>query len=411
MNKNFTYYFLEDNLINSIRFSYKGDSVILTIYFYYFSLYYKPILKKLKHKNFIIYNWYDEHEKELHKDDDPYEWHTHIQIDIKDLELFLKELLKKNNNFDLKNIINYLNNPSDKYKNIEYKGSKSNKHLQKHKDNIEREDNQYKIFKREIHEKTFLRLSFYLLRFNKFKFKLSSKLLSQLTKIDTLQNKNELKCILEMFEKINGQKIYVDIDLNIKKNKKTYTKDNKIIIHGKEEWQKRLIHELIIFCGFNIYDINYTIGRSTLNLNKSYTEFLSLILVSYYRYYNYNYDKNLTLEEYLTYRLNLELSWSMFQSSKILRNNNVKKYSNVTKTKLKNILLECYLAKSYFLFYTKFQNCINFENKDKCSIKVDLMNKKFKDSMDFIYSKVKIIVTEQNSKSGLMTTKKLSVFK
>ena len=53
--KDFTYYFVEDILINTIRVVYKKSYTVLTVYYPYQSLEFKKLLKKYNYENSLIY--------------------------------------------------------------------------------------------------------------------------------------------------------------------------------------------------------------------------------------------------------------------------------------------------------------------------------------------------------------------
>lgn len=414
--KNFTYFFLDKSLVNSIRFVYKKDIVVITIYYAYRSIIFRPILEKFNYENALIFEWYEEHEKEFHKEDTPYDWHVHISVKKEDIELFLKEIFKVNKlpDKDLKNIITFLNHPEKQIKNIQYKGSENNQDLEDFKKKLKKERFQYNVFQKEIFEEHYMRLSFFLLRFKTIQFKLNDKLLDNLKSIGPLNHsKKSQDQIIEMFEKIKKTKLEFDIDINPDKKKKTLTKGKNIIIYGKEEWEKRLIQELIIACDLDYYSLEYKLKDMELNLNNAYVEFLALILLAYQRFYSYGYYKKMNLKNYLINRLELELSWSIFQSSKILREEGIKNYSDIMKQKLKHpLLLECHLMKAYFLYYARFQSCIKFESKvsKDCLLKVNLLDPGFKKAIDLAYEKIKLVYNELDKKTGLMSSHKLSLF-
>ena len=79
--KDFTYYFLNDILINTIRIIYRKDYTVLTVYYPYKSLNFTSLLKKYKYENALIKERYKEHSMDLHRDDkNPYEWHFHLMM-------------------------------------------------------------------------------------------------------------------------------------------------------------------------------------------------------------------------------------------------------------------------------------------------------------------------------------------
>jgi len=65
--KDFTYYFMEDMLIDTIRIIYRKEYAVLTVYYPYHSLKFQNLLKKYKYQNSLIYERYKEHSTDLHK--------------------------------------------------------------------------------------------------------------------------------------------------------------------------------------------------------------------------------------------------------------------------------------------------------------------------------------------------------
>ena len=96
-NKDFTYYLYEADYLSAVRVVYKVSYTVLTVYYSYRTLLFKPLLKKYKYEESLIKHWYREHSKDLHKDDDnPYEWHFHLMLKKEDLIPFLKDLFELN---------------------------------------------------------------------------------------------------------------------------------------------------------------------------------------------------------------------------------------------------------------------------------------------------------------------------
>ena len=373
----FTYHFLDKSVIHSIRFNFKKTYLILTIYYSFFALIFNAVLEKFNYQDSLIYEWDKEHSIEFHKDKEPYELHIHIKLQKDSLKEILREFFKVNNldKKDLINILNFLENQKLKYKNIEYKGSTKNKDLENFKNILKKEKFIYSLFHKEIYEITYLRISLQLLRYKIFNFNLSNKTLDYLKLIGSLKSRDEEKMILEMFSKIKNQ---------------PYRENLKIV--KNKNWQDRLILKLIKF--HKIENIN--------------SELLTIFLNAYYRYYYYNYYKKISLKNYLINRLNLELAWSLFQASKMLRNLGVKKYNQKALDNLKNnsayLTLEKYLKRAYYLFYSRYQNFNNENN-------LNFMELKFKEAMELCYDKTSLIITPANKKTELMTTQKMSLFK
>ena len=349
--KDFTYYFEDNILIDTIRVVYRKEYVVLTVYYPYHSLKFQKILKEYNYQNSLIYERYQEHSTDLHKNkEDPYEWHFHLMLKEEDISKFLKDLFKENNlpTRELDKIIEYLDNPSKKIKRMEYKGSKSDSALQKFQKKLKNEILIYNIFKKEIVSNEIIMLSLYLTRFDIFNFKLSDNLLQKLKK-----------------SKINKK----NRD-SIKKYIKEYHLDNYNVIHKEKKIE--------------------------LDLNKAYIEFLVIVLYSYQTYYSKK--RNISLKKYLELRMNLELSWSLFQSSKLMKRLGYSSYNDFLSSKVKPKVekLETYLVKAYFIFYTRFQTCINLESSvDKeCLLQINLSDSRFKRAMELCYSK--IILTDSD---------------
>ena len=172
--KDFTYYFLNDILINTIRIIYRENYTVLTVYYPYKSLNFAPLLKKYKYENALIKERYKEHSMDLHRDNkNPYEWHFHLMMKGEDIKPFLKDLFKINNlpKDDLMNIVSYLDNPNKKLKNIEFKGSKDSNALEKFKGKLKLGMYLHRLFKKEIYSDETLLLSLYLTRYDIFQFK------------------------------------------------------------------------------------------------------------------------------------------------------------------------------------------------------------------------------------------------
>tara|TARA_R110001632_G_scaffold54550_1_gene133703 strand:- start:1098 stop:2192 length:1095 start_codon:yes stop_codon:yes gene_type:complete len=348
--KDFTYYFMEDMLIDTIRVIYRKEYVVLTLYYPYQTLKFKNIIKKYQNEESIIYEWQNEHTLDLHKDDKtPFDWHVHITLKKELLQNFLIDLFKENNlpDKELNNIISYLKDPSKKIKNIEFEGSKNNKAL---RDFVKAKQYSlfvYNIVKKEIVSEYVILLSLYLTRFNIFEFKMTNKLL-QILKKYRIKNKT-------------------------KKEIKKYISDKNL----------------------DNYNIIYKEKKIVLNLNKAYIEFLSTFIYSFNSFFLQK--RYVNLKTYMTLRMNMELSWSLFQSSKIMKQLGYTSYEDFLKSKPKVEKLETYLVKAYFIFYTRFQTCINLETsvEKECLLQVNLSDAKFKRAMDICYQKIKLTDNER----------------
>jgi len=347
--KDFTYYFMEDMLIDTIRVIYRKEYAVLTVYYPYHSLKFQNLLEKYNYRNSLIYERYKEHSTDLHKNkENPYEWHFHLMLPEKDIPNFLKDLFKENKlpTRELDKMLEYLNNPTKNLKNIEYKGSESSKALQMFQKKLKYNLFIYNTIRNEAVSSDIIMLSLYLTRFDIFEFKLTDNLLQKLKK-----------------SKINKKG---------RDSIKRYIKESKL----------------------DNYNVIHKEKKIELDLNKAYIQFLVTVLHSYQSYYSKK--RNIPLKKYLELRMNLELSWSLFQSSKIMKQLGYTSYEDFLKSKPKVEKLETYLVKAYFIFYTRFQTCINLESSvDKeCLLQVNLSDTRFKKAMETCYQK--IILTDSD---------------
>lgn len=353
---NFTYYFLNKINVDAIRFHFiDSNSVVLTIYYSFLTLIFNSILEKYGYGNSLIYEWDENHKMEFHKENNPYESHIHTIIKKEDIENILTDFFKVNklDEKDLNNIMNFLKN-GRKISNIEFRGSTSTKDLENFKSILKFEKYLYSIFYEEVYIMVYFRISLHLLRYKKFNFILDNNLYNDLKKLPELKSKNSEDMIYEMF----------DINDKIKINKKS------------ENWEFKLIYKLC----------------SIKTDNSIYNEYLSIYLLAYLKYYSLEYNKKISLKKYLENRLNLELAWSLFQASKVLRTSQ--------NTKEDKIAIK-YLNRAYILFDGNFgkNKMINFNNK------------KFIKALRLVLDKTKLIITPINESTKIMTTKRISLFK
>jgi hypothetical protein len=422
--RDFTYYLYESDYLSAVRVVYKPSFTVLTVYYSFRTLLFKPLLKKYKYEESLIHAWYREHSKELHKDDEsPYDWHFHLMLKKEDLIPFLKDLFELNDisMSELKNIQNFLNNPGEKPKNIEFKGTEDLKILSKYRKKLNQEDKYRFFFDKEKYSSIVLQLTLYLIRFDVFKFNLNPSLLETLKNIGDLTENRKLEekeAIKNIFSKMLGRdiNIEIEIDYNSKKNSEEILSNNKIIIRGEEEWQLRLILSLLRFTELDFYQVEYELGKIKLDLNNAYLEFLSTILFSVHCYYYNKHYQALSFQNYVTDRLDLELSWNFFQASKILRHLNVTKFEDVVKNNFRqkdSIILERYLVKSYFMCYSRYQKCIKFKgNINKaCLLKINFLDSNFKNSMELCYDKLKLTTNKKIEGYDVFKTLRSSPFK
>ena len=102
----------------------------------------------------------------------------------KDMPNFLKDLFKENKlpTRELDKMLEYLDNPAKKLKNIEYKGSENSKALQKFQKKLKYNLFVYNTIKNEAVSEDIIMLSLYLTRFDIFEFKLTDNLLQKIKK-------------------------------------------------------------------------------------------------------------------------------------------------------------------------------------------------------------------------------------
>ena len=145
------------------------------------------------------------------------------------------------------------------------------------------------------------------------------------------------------------------------------------------------------------FSVVYEGDNLLVDLNRVYLEYLDTVFHSYKSYYKYKHK--IQLKRYLEYRLNLELSWSIYKSAVKLKELGFKSYDSFLKSKKK--IQGSYLVKSYFLFYTRFQTCINLTgNIDReCLLRVNLGDSKFKRAMEICFDKIRIVIESANRSS------------
>lgn len=158
-----------------------------------------------------------------------------------------------------------------------------------------------------------------------------------------------------------------------------------ICIFRKEEIFKVLFHEIIHYLDLDIYFYNnelrylykdIELNNSITNPNEGYTEALTIILITIWKYIYF--ENNFKINEYFNYSLNLELYWSFYQISKIIKFFKCyDTYEDLFKNKKcifkqKTNVLSYFILKSYLLFNcnTYFKN-IKINNFDK---RIDLFN-------------------------------------
>ena len=134
-----------------------------------------------------------------------------------------------------------------------------------------------------------------------------------------------------------------------------------IYIYRKEELIKVLFHELIHYLNLDMIDYqnyfrsiysNINLNADMINPNEAYTEVLALLLLNIWEYYYLNVDIN--LNNYVNKKLTLELGWSYYQISKILKyfkcyNSYEELFKNKCQFIQKTNVLSYFFLKTYFL--------------------------------------------------------------
>ena len=134
-----------------------------------------------------------------------------------------------------------------------------------------------------------------------------------------------------------------------------------ICIWRKEEMSKVLIHELIHYLNLDMFKYQnkfiqlydkINLKSKMVNPNEAYTELLALTLMSIWEYYFTNSKYN--LNNYINNKLNLELSWSYYQISKILKyfkcyNSFNDLFKNNCTFRQETNVLSYFILKTYFL--------------------------------------------------------------
>lgn len=181
-----------------------------------------------------------------------------------------------------------------------------------------------------------------------------------------------------------------------------------IYIWRLEEWKKVLIHEIIhyLFLDINKYqdrfkklynDIN--LETSIINPNEGYTELVALFIMSIYKYNYYKnfYNIDISIYDFINKRLTIELGWSFYQITKILKFFNCyQSYEELFTKKCvfrqKSNVLSYYILKTYFLYNIndilkdfKFNDIFINENKvNYIYNKTNIREKSFTKNINYI---------------------------
>ena len=148
-----------------------------------------------------------------------------------------------------------------------------------------------------------------------------------------------------------------------------------ITLWRKEELEKVLIHELVHYLKIDMYNYQYKfyvlykdikLEDHKCNPNEAYTEFIALLIFTFWRYKKKNISEKNMIRFFKT-RLLIELGWSYFQIGKILnffkcyRSYNDLFGKSCTFNQKTNVL-SYFILKTYFLKNLKNTiDCINFK--------------------------------------------------
>ena len=152
---------------------------------------------------------------------------------------------------------------------------------------------------------------------------------------------NKIDSILNFFDYLTKKNNYYKIDIYLSDQKKQINFNNDflgpdninsgltlprhyIVLFRKEELIKVLIHELVHYLDLDMRnnqnellflykDIN--LKADIINPNEAYTEILAIVFLNIWEYYYRNFKIN----NFIKYKLNIELYWSFIQITKILK--------------------------------------------------------------------------------------------
>lgn len=193
---------------------------------------------------------------------------------------------------------------------------------------------------------------------------------------------NKIDSILNFFDFFTGKKnnyklvLFLSNETKRLSNKLNYIgpdnvntgyniKGNIICIWRKEELDKVLFHEIVHHLNldmfsyqyiFNDYFLKLNLNSKFQNSNEAYTEVLGLILLSIWKYYYYKFNKNMSIEDFVSKFLNVQLAWSYYQMAKIInffgcfsKFEDIYDKSVNCEIKEKSNIVAYYFLKSYFL--------------------------------------------------------------
>lgn len=186
--------------------------------------------------------------------------------------------------------------------------------------------------------------------------------------------------VFDFFDTITNTKNRYVLDIYLSKNRKlininddTLKPDNinsgltapgfYIVLFRKEEVIKLLFHELVHYLHLDMIlyqnkfkklynDIN--LKASIVNPNEAYTELLAILFMSIWKYYYFDYKEYYDLNTYISKTLTVELGWSYYQISKILKffkcyDSYEDLFTNNCEFRQDSNVLSYYFLKTYFL--------------------------------------------------------------
>lgn len=195
---------------------------------------------------------------------------------------------------------------------------------------------------------------------------------------------NKIDSILNFFNYLTNKDNFYEVQIYLSDEKKKINSNHNflgpdninsgltlpghyIILFRKEEMIKVLFHELIHYLDldmrnyqkelFFLYD-KVNLKADIINPNEGYTEILALILLNIWEA---NY-KNIKINNFLKYKLNIELYWSFIQITKILKFFKYKSFDKIFENE--NIFHQKTNVLSYFFFKTILLLNINSIFKD-----------------------------------------------